>query len=215
MGRLLALLSLQITSLVMPVEAQPAPSLLQIVREKVRPGAEREYGKIEEELARACARLGAPNRYLALASITQPTEVWWLNMYASEAAVARIAEGYARNSALMTTLRELSARKTGMTDVPIDLMTKYRSDLSSPDAWRIGELRYAAVRELEAPATSAGAVFQSPDGRAFVLVAASDRNDAEQRAEQLGVGARIFEVRPLWSLPEDTWVSLNPQLWKP
>src|SRR5512134_561072 len=105
----------------MPFEAQTPPSLLQIVQEKVRPGAEQDYGRIEEELARACVRLGAPNRYLALASITQPTEVWWLNKYASESAVARITEAYTRNTALMTTLRELSAKKTGMTDVPIDL----------------------------------------------------------------------------------------------
>jgi len=196
----------------MPFEGQTPPPLLRIVREKLRPGAEQDYGNIEEELARACARLGAPNPYLALASITPPTEVWWLNMYASESAVDRIKERYERNTALMTVLLELSAKKASLTDVPIDLMTKFRKDLSNSDAWRIGETQYAVVQELPAPARSAGAVFESPDGRAFVLVAAIDRTTAEQRA--LAPAARIFEVRPQWSLPQDRWVSLNPQLWK-
>jgi hypothetical protein len=199
----------------MPFEGQKPPPLLQIVRDKLKPGTEQDYGKIEEELARACFRLGAPNPYLALASITPPADVWWLNMYASESAGDRIKEGYERNTALMTTLRELSAKKVGLTDVPIDLMTKFRNDLSSSDAWRIGELRYAVVQELQAAASSAGAVFESAEGLAFVLVAAADRQTAEQRALPLGPAARIFEVRPRWSLPHDRWVSTNPQLWRP
>ena len=134
-------------------------------------------------------------------------------MYESEADVARIAEAYASNAPLTAALREGAAGKTGMAGPPVELMTRFRSDLSTPDPWRIGELRYAAVLERPSPAKSAGAVFESPDGRAVVLIAAADRTDAERRAAQLGSGARLFEVRPEWSLPEDTWVSRNPQLW--
>jgi hypothetical protein len=199
----------------MPFEEQTPPPLLQIVREKLKPRAEQDYGNIEEELARVCARLGAPNRYLALASLTPPTEVWWLNMYASESAVDRIKKEYERNTALMTALRELSAKKVSLTAPPIELMTKFRKDLSSSDVWRIGELQYAVVQELQAPARSAGAVFESPEGVAFVLVAATDRKTAEERALKFGPATRIFEVRPRWSFPQDRWVSLNPQLWKP
>ena len=196
-------------------DTQTPPALLQIVRERLLPGMEEDYGRIEEQLARACSRLGAPNRYLALASMTRPMEVWWLNMFCSEEAVASVAEGYSRNTPLMTALRELAVRKTGMTEAPIDLMTKFRPDLSSPNAWRIGELRYAAVLELKTPVKSAGAVFQSPDGGAFVLSAAADYNDAERRASDLGPVGRIFEVQPPWSRPEDRWISVNPELWIP
>ena len=193
-----------------PVKGQPPPLLLQIVTERLRAGAEKDYGRIEEELLAACRRLGAPNRYLALVSINRPTEVWWLNMYASPAAVARVAEAYSANVTLLTALRELSAKKNGMTEPPLDRMTEFRSDLSGADPWRIGELQYTVIRELHSPAKSAGAVFQAPDGRAFVLIAASDLNNAQQQAKRLGEGARIFEVQPKWSLPEETWVSLNP-----
>jgi len=201
--------------MVTTVEGQSPPLLLQIVIERLRAGVEHNYGRIEEELLDTCRRLGAPNRYLAMVSINRLTEVWWLNTYDSQAAVARVAEAYAMNTALLTALRELSAKKNGMTDPPLEQMTQFRGDLSSADPWRIGELQYAVVRELHAPAKSVGAVFQSPDGRAFVLIAASDLNIAQQQSERLGKGARIFEVQPKWSLPQETWVSLNPRLWKP
>lgn len=190
------------------------PAILQIVQERVRPGAEPAYGRLEEQLAQACASLGAPHPYLALASITRPTEVWWLNMYESEADVARIAEAYAGNAPLTAALREGVAGKAGMAGPPVELMTRFRSDLSAPHPWRIGELRFAAVLERPSPVKSAGAVFESPDGRVVVLIAAAGRKDAERRAAQLGSGARLFEVRPEWSLPEDAWVSRNPALWK-
>ena len=201
--------------MVTTVEGQSPPLLLQIVIERLRAGVEHDYARIEEELLDTCLRLGAPNRYLAMVSINRPTEVWWLNTYDSQGAVARVAEAYAMNTALLTALRELSAKKNGMTDPPLEQMTQFRGDLSSADPWRIGELQYAVVRELHAPAKSVGAVFQSPDGRAFVLIAASDLNIAQQQSERLGKGARIFEVQPKWSLPQETWVSLNPRLWKP
>ena len=94
--------------LAMNVSARSPPPLLQIVQERLNPGAEPAYGKIEEQLAALCARMNAPNRYLALASLTLPTEVWWLNAYASPADVDRIAEAYARNTELMTAMRELA-----------------------------------------------------------------------------------------------------------
>jgi nitroreductase len=135
-------------------------------------------------------------------------------MYDSQSEVDRVAEGYAANTTLMTALRELAAKKNGMTDPPVDLMTKFRNDLSGTEPWRIGELRYAVVRELRTPSKSAGALFQSADGSAFVLIAAPDLSSAKKRAIRLGKGARIFEVQPKWSLPTEAWVSLNPKLWK-
>ena len=197
------------------MSAQFPPPLLQIVTERLRPRAEDAYGAIEEQLLHACRTLNAPNRYLALVTRAQPTEVWWLNMYDSHADVDRVAAAYASNTTLMTALHELSAKKSGLTEPPIDLMTRLRSDLSGSEAWRIGELQFAVVRELPAPAASPGAVFQWPDGRACSLIAAPDFESAKQQATRLGAGARIFEVEPRWSLPQDSWVSRNPRLWVP
>jgi hypothetical protein len=115
----------------------------------------------------------------------------------------------------MTALHELSVKKRGLTEPPMDVMTTWRSDLSGHEAWQIGELQFAVVRELPAPAASPGAVFQWPDGRAFSMIAATDLEGAKQQARRLDGRARIFEVEPRWSLPQDEWVLRNPRLWTP
>src|SRR5260370_37326884 len=106
----------------MTLSAQSPPPLLQIVQERLNPGAEQPYGKIEEEIAHLCARMNCPNWYLAIASVTLPREVWWLNTSASQADVDRVGQSYARNTALTTAMRELSQGKKGLTSDPIDLM---------------------------------------------------------------------------------------------
>jgi hypothetical protein len=193
---------------------QKPPPLLQIVQERLIPGAEQAYGKIEEELARLCTRMSCPNRYLALASETLPREVWWLNEYPTQADVDRVLQGYLRNPALTAAMSEIAQGKKDLTSEPIDLMTTFRSDLSDASVWRMGELRFAVILEMSAPAKASGAVFQAPDGRAFVFAAASARAEADQIAPALGREARVFEVRPRWSFPYDAWVERNPELWK-
>jgi hypothetical protein len=195
------------------VTGQPPP-LLQIVQERLKPDSEQAYGKIEEELARLCARMSCPNRYLALASETLPREVWWLNSYASQADVDHVLQGYARNSALLAAMSEIARGKKGLTSEPIDVMTTFRSDLSDASPWRIGELRFAVILEMSAPAKASGGVFQAPDGKAFVFTAAASRAQAGRLASSLGREARVFEVRPEWSFPYDAWIERNPELWK-
>jgi hypothetical protein len=193
---------------------QQAPPLLQIVQERLNPDAETAYGEIEEELARLCTRMDSPNRYLALASLTSPREVWWLNMYASQAEVDRVTEGYARNTALTAAMVQVSQGKKGLTTEPIDTMTTFRADLSDSSPWRIGELAFAVVLETRTPAKAAGAVFQSPQGGAFIFAAVESRTEADRLASALGREARVFSVRPEWSRPYDSWVALNPELWR-
>jgi len=89
----------------MIVSGQSLPKILQIVQERLNPDAEQAYGRIEEELARLCARMNCPNRYLALASVDLPRDVWWLNTYASQTDVDRIARAYANDPALTTAMR--------------------------------------------------------------------------------------------------------------
>ncbi len=192
----------------------PPPRLLQIVQERLNPEAEPAYGRIEEELAHLCSRMHCPNRYVALASIDLPRDVWWLNTYSSQADANRVARFYERNTALTAAMRELAEGKKGLTSDPVDLMTTLRDDLSDDSAWRIGELRFAVIREMRIPVRAAGAVFQASDGRAFAFAAAAVREEADRFAAAMGGGARLFEVRPQWSLPHDDWVVRNPQLWR-
>ena len=59
--------------------------LLQVVRESINVGAEAAYAAVETETARACAELRCPHPHLALEPIRGPREIWWFNLFASEA----------------------------------------------------------------------------------------------------------------------------------
>ena len=191
------------------------PQLLQIVRERLNPGAEPAYGEIEEKLARLCATGGCPNPYLALASSEEPREVWWLNRYDARAEVDRVAQAYAQNTALMPAMIVLAEGKKGLANDPIEVMTTLRPDLSGEAEWRVGELRFAVILETARPEPSEGVVFQAPDGRGFAFHARDRAEEAAKLAQSAGAGARIFEVRPRWSFPDEAWVRRNPGLWEP
>jgi hypothetical protein len=186
------------------------PPILQITVERLRSGRELEYGAIEEDLAEVCARLGCPNSYLALLSVDEPKEVWWLVSYASQADVARVAEGYASNQPLLDAMRALTAKKAGIAETTAEHKTVHRADLSDTAAWRIGATRFAAI----APKAAAGAVFESTPAQRFTIVAADTRTEAAEAAARLGPDARIFEVRPTWSRPATNWAVANPALWE-
>ncbi len=192
----------------MTVSWQSPPSLLQIVRERVHPEGEEAYGRVEKALARLC-RGRAPNRYLALASIRPPRDVWWLNMHESRADVERVTKGYASDPELLESMRKLAEGKKGLTDDPVEVMATFRRDLSDGSPWQVGELRFTVVREIARPVRSSGAVFELPDGRAYVFAAADSMKEAIQAGD-----AQILEVRPKWSYPQDSWVAKNPELWK-
>jgi hypothetical protein len=197
------------------VPAHRAPALLQIVVERVRSDSIDEYGRIEEQLLAACRRLGAPNTYLALVTVDQPTEVWWFTMYESQADVDRVVNAYEQNVPLTSKLRELGALKSGMAETASDHLTSFRQDLSGQQDWKVGELEYVVIQEQRSPSNSPGMVFQRPDGTTFIVHAAASLQSAREISRVAGAGARLFRVEPTWSLPKASWMSANPSLWEP
>ena len=198
-------------SLTVSVAAQEPPPILQITIERIRPGGEAEYGVIEERLAEVCARLRCPNSYLALLSVGEPKEVWWFVMYPSQAEIDRVAQAYEQNEPLLKAMRELAALKQDITDEPIAHFANYRADASAESVWRVGVEQFAVI--ATAPDGAAGAVFEAPDGTRFAIASAATLADANTAAARLGSTARVFEVRPTWSKPDDAWTAANPKLW--
>ena len=192
------------------VAAQDPPPILQITIERIRPGGEAEYGVIEERLAEVCARLGCPNSYLALFSVGEPKEVWWFVMYPSQADIDRVAQAYEQNEPLLNAMRELAALKQDVTDDPIAYFANYRADAGAESVWRVGVEQFVVI--ATAPDAS-GAVFEAADGTRFAIASAATLADANTAAAKLGSTARVFEVRPTWSKPDDAWTAANPKLW--
>lgn len=189
-----------------PVLAQPP--ILQITIERINPGGEAEYGRIEERLKETCVRMGCPNAYLALESAAAPKEVWWLVTYEAQADVDRVAAAYAANEPLLTAMTALNMLKKDTTTAPIGYMTRRGG---SPSSWRVGAEPFVVIA-TGADAVGA-AVFESDGGVRFVIAAAASRSDADAVAARLGATARVFATRPEWSKPDEAWVTANPRLW--
>ncbi len=202
------LLSLVSMSILLPTLAQTPPPILQITVERVKPGAEADYGRIEERLKDVCIKMSCPNAYLALESVEGPKEVWWLVMYGSEDDVERVAAEYAANEQLLKEMSALNALKKNITYAPISHMTTRQG---APWPWRIGAELFAVIAPVED--FSHPGVFESKDGARFAIVSAATRAAADAEAAALGTAARVFATRPEWSKPDDAWVDANPQLW--
>jgi hypothetical protein len=197
-----------------PGAAQAPPPILQITIERITPGGEAEYGRIEERLKDVCVRMGCPNPYLALETVSTPKEVWWLVMYESHADVERVAAAYAANEPLLKEMMALNALKKDLVDPPIGHMTARRGGESA--AWQVGGAPFAVIATGAdtARADMAGSVvFESDSGACFSIASAATRAAADAAAARFGTRARVFTARPEWSKPDEAWVAWNPRLW--
>lgn len=200
---------------VRPLDARErAPELLQIYRDSVQPGADEELRRVEEDAARICAELGFPNPHLALESLSGPKEVWWLNAFPSEDARRRVASEYTGNRRLIEALEGIAKRKEGLLSVPVDVIGRYRPDLSRGVVWDPAGARFVVAMVQTNAAEHDAAVFETPDGMFFALRPARSREEAESLARTAGPEARLFEVRPSWGMPAKAWVSADPEFWR-
>jgi hypothetical protein len=58
-----------------------------------------------------------------------------------------------------------------------------------------------------------GTVFETPDGVRFVVRAAKTRTEADAKLPATGPDAKIFVIRPEFSMPAVEWVAADPSFW--
>src|SRR6185369_4632685 len=148
--------------------SQP-PQILQIVREPIKPGQDEAYRVIEEETAHLSVVEGCPHPYLAAESLTGAKEIWWFNVYRSAAEQKQVADAYATNNRLLTSLQRQSARKSVLTLNPIELVVTYRPDMSSGTPWTVGHGRFLVITVTTRPGKRDGTVFETPDHTYLVV----------------------------------------------
>jgi hypothetical protein len=191
--------------------SQP-PQILQIVREPIKPGQDDAYRVIEEETARISAAEGCPHPYLAAESLTGSKEIWWFNGYQSPAEQKRVADAYARNTRLISSLQRQSARKSVLTLKPIELVATYRPDMSGGTPWGIGSGRFLVITVTTRPGKRDGTVFETPDRSYLVVRSTPTREAADRLAEP---GSTVFVVRPTFSFPSPEWIAADASFWTP
>jgi hypothetical protein len=191
------------------------PQILQIYRDFLKPGTDAAYREIEDDAARVCVRLNCPNPYLAIQSLTGPTEVWYLNGYRSAAHETAVVEGYQRNAPLMAALEHIPKRKAGLILPALNTRTTFREDLTRGSPWRIGEGRFLVITVTKSRRKVQGTVFEAEDGTRFIIKWAQSREEADASAEVAGADTRVFAVRPSMSMPAQDWIAGDVGFWRP
>jgi len=194
--------------------AQPPP-ILQIYRERLKPGSEAAYAAIETETAQLATALGCPHPYLGAELITGATEVWWFNGFESSAGRQRVADQYASNGRWMAALTRNSERKARLTLDPIEALATYRPDLTVGTPWVLGRGRFLVVsvtKTTDAPL--GGTVFESADGARYIVAAAQTREDADAARMPAAAERFVLAVRPSWSFPPEEWIAADPKFWQ-
>jgi hypothetical protein len=191
---------------------KPLPILL-IAREPLLAGHENKYRKIEEETARLSAKLRCPHPYLAMESLTGPKEIWWFNGFDSPEDQRRVAEAYEKNAPFSAALKNNAERKAAVTGKVVEVVTKYRPDLSSGIPWILGQGRFLVIAVRKDRRSSGGTVFQAADGTSFVFLPARTRKQADHLAASMP-RSTVLALRPSLSFPAKDWVDADSRFWR-
>ncbi len=209
MRKLLVLLVLLPASL---FAQRAGPRFLYIYRDSLKRGVDSAYRAIEDEGAQICADYRCPNPYIGLESVTGPHEAWWLNTFATAADTARVAKAYATDRALASALSGIAQRKAALIGTPVQGFAVYRPDLGRGPAWSVAGARFVVVTVTRDRRRPDGSVWMTADSTMYVLRAAHTKREADALARR--AVARVFAVRPNWSMPAASWVTADPAFWR-
>jgi hypothetical protein len=195
-----------------PLLGQSAvPRFLYIYRDSLKRGNDSTYRVIENDGAQICADLGCPNPYLGMESLNGPHEAWWLTTFATAADTARVAQFYATNRALSAALGAVAQRKAAFIGTPAQGFAVYRGDLSRGPGWSVAGARFIVVTVTPDQRSAEGSVWMMADSTMYIVRPVRSYREAELVGR--GNGARIFAIRPNWSMPASAWVAADPEFW--
>jgi hypothetical protein len=136
-------------SAVIPAFAQteppPAPKVLQIYREQVKPGKTAAHEKVEAGWPRAFAKANSPDHYVALSSVTGSGEAWFITAYDTFAAYEKSQEFVDKNPALKAETEALSAQDGELLSGIASILAIHREDLSYRPAVHWPKMRFVQV----------------------------------------------------------------------
>jgi hypothetical protein len=149
---------------------------------------------------------------LALESLNEPHEVFWLNAFASAADTTRVVNAYAGNPPLTEALGLTVKRKETLIGKPIEGFAVYRRDLSRGPGWSVAGARYMLVYTTRSRKPADGSVWELTDSTLYVFRPLKTAEQAKALAAERN--ARVFAVRPNWSMPAPEWVAADPEFWR-
>jgi hypothetical protein len=210
----LKLLPLMLTLAFQPSACAQVPRILFISREFWKSGHEAALSRIEAEAARTCIDLGVPHPYLGIESLTGSKEVWYINGFASTEELGQITKAYNKNPELLAAMNRFAQQRTKFKSHPnSEGIATYRAELSRGPVLEMGQDPFLVIAVTKNEPHSDGTVFETPDGVRFVVRAAKTRTAADAKLSAAGPDAKIFAVRPEFSMPAAEWVAADPSFW--
>ena len=197
-----------------PAARAQVPRILYISRGFWKPGHEAPLNRIEAEAARVCIGLGVPHPYLGIESVTGSKEVWYINGFASTEDLAKVKEAYSKKPELLAAMNRFARQRAEFKSQPDSEETAiYRPELSRGPEWEMGLEHFLVIALTKGNPNSEGTVFESQDGTRFVVAGAKTRADADTKLSVAGPDAKIFVVRPAFSMPAAEWAASDPSFW--
>jgi hypothetical protein len=194
------------------VHAEP-PRILYIYREYWKPGTQAALNRIETKGARMCIDLKCPHPYLGIESLTGSKEVWYLNGFTSTEEQKCVAEEYNKKG-LFAAMNQFTQQRAPFQSGPgKDGFSNYHPELSRGVPWSMGQGRFLVIVVTKGNPQSDGTVFETEEGLRFIVTPAQTRAEANARLSSAGPGAKIFAVRPHFSMPAPEWVAADPLFW--
>jgi len=143
-------LALLMCAAVLPMAAQdngatPAPAILQIYREVIKPGRTAAHEKIEAGWPKAYHNNPNSAHYLGMTSITGPSEAWFVSGYASYDAWEKQTKAEASDRALTAETTRLATADGEVVESARSITARFREELSLRPALNIGDYRYINV----------------------------------------------------------------------
>ncbi len=127
-----------------PASSGP-PKVLQIFVETVKPGKGAAHAKVEAGWPQAFRKAKWTSHYLAMTSITGPSEAWFLAGYDSYAAWEADQKHMDQTPALGREVDRLAAQDGELLSGTKAMVATYREDLSYRPNIKLGEMRYFTV----------------------------------------------------------------------
>ena len=121
------------------------PKVLQIFVESVKPGKGAAHEKVEAGWPQAFRKAKWTSHYLAMTSMTGPSEVWFFSGYDSYAAWEADQKHVEQTPALSRELDRLALQDGELLSGTRSMVAQYREDLSYRPNIKVGEMRYWTV----------------------------------------------------------------------
>ena len=191
-------LSASATALAQEQAPSGPPKVLQIFREDVKPGKGAAHEKVEAGWPRAFANAKSPTHYIAMVSVTGPSEAWFLTGFDSLAAWEKDRQDTEKNTALTAVLDQLLEKDGELLSGFRSIVATYREDLSyRPTGVNIGQMRYFYVT-----------TFRIRPGHENDYVAANKIVRAAHEKANVPEHWAVFQVTS--GMPNGTYLSFQP-----